>query len=114
MVNVKSAADILVRAHKTGQRIQALPETCRPCSIDEAYAIQMEVCKQLGSSGGWKVGVSKPDDTPICAPLVATPFVQSGATLDISHFHQPLIEMEIAYRILEDFPNNKTTEYSVD
>lgn len=95
---IDTAARALVAA-RSGQPIAALPDTARPQSADEAYAIQDAVLARLGERvGGWKVGML-PNGSNFIAPIYASRVVSSPASLPARGFHVIGIECEIGFRI---------------
>ena len=72
------AAEMLLEARRTVQPIVELPPALRPKTLEEAYFIQDVMLQALGKAGGWKVGASAPDATPLYAPMPAAGFATSG------------------------------------
>jgi 2-keto-4-pentenoate hydratase len=100
---VETAASALVAARK-GNAIAALPETARPQSEADSYAIQDAVGKKLGESfTGWKVGIS-PEGGHFAAPIYGSRIAPSPAAMPASGFHVIAIECEIGFRLNEALP----------
>ena len=100
----REAAALLIAAHRSGVPLDRLPESCRPATLDDAYAIQDEIMPALGPIGGWKVGMGSPDAEPSCAPVCGSVIHGSGAVLDPSRYHGLALEVEFAFRLRCDLP----------
>ena len=72
--------------------------------IEDAYAVQERVVRELGPVGAWKVGAASPTAEPVRAPILAATIHASPATLPAAGFHVIGIEAEIAYRLGADLP----------
>lgn len=95
---IDQAAAALAAARR-GQPIPALPETARPQSEADSYAIQDAVLRRLGERvGGWKVGFS-PEGGIFCAPIYASCVHASPANLPAGGLHIIGIECEIGFRV---------------
>ena len=56
---IADAAKVLTRSPREPRLLDALPEACRPVTLDEAHAIQDGDRARLGEAiGGWKVGAT--------------------------------------------------------
>lgn len=109
---IERVAGALVNA-RAGRQIAALPESGRPQSEADSYAIQDAVLSRLGESiGGWKVGFS-PEGGIFCAPIFASRVQASPASMPASGFHLIGIECEIGFRLNQAFPA-RTQPYSHD
>src|ERR1700732_90168 len=92
--NIEAAAGALAEARR-GQAIAALPDSARPPSEADSYAIQEAVLRRLGERvGGWKVGFS-PEGGVFCAPIYASAVHASPARLPARGFQLLGIECEI-------------------
>lgn len=100
----RTAAAVLVEARRSRRWLAALPENCRPRSLDDAYAIQNLVLAELGPVAAWKVGAGSPDAEPACAAIARSSLFDTGASLAADLFHLVGIEAEIAYRFVTDLP----------
>ena len=93
------AAELLCTARRSGRRLPALPESCRPQSLEEAYAIQDAVVLQLGENvGGWKVGAMSYQHPSTVAPILSSTILPSPAILASAGMALFGIEAEIAFR----------------
>jgi 2-keto-4-pentenoate hydratase len=96
--HIEAAAGALAEAHR-GQAVAGLPDSARPQSEADSYAIQEAVLRRLGERvGGWKVGFS-PEGGIFCAPIYASKVHASPARLPARGFHLIGIECEIGFRI---------------
>jgi 2-keto-4-pentenoate hydratase len=96
--HIEAAAGALAEAHR-GQAVAGLPDSARPQSEADSYAIQEAVLRRLGERvGGWKVGFS-PEGGIFCAPIYASQVHASPARLPARGFHLIGIECEIGFRI---------------
>ncbi|HEX5319116.1 MAG TPA: 2-keto-4-pentenoate hydratase [Stellaceae bacterium] len=101
---IETAAAALAAARK-GSAIAALPESARPKSEADSYAIQDAVGKKLGEKfGGWKVGIS-PEGGHFAAPIYASRIQASPAAMPASGFHVIAIECEIGFRLNQALPS---------
>ena len=111
---IARAARLLADARRSGERLAALPEDCRPGSIEDAYAIQDEVARQLGEViGGWKVGAMSPQHPSSIAPIYASSIIETPATLPAAKSALCGVEAEIAFRFRRDL-FNKGSPYERD
>lgn len=65
---LRQAAEILLHARRDLQPIDNLPAELRPRSLEEAYALQFVMAEAFAPIGGWKIGASSPDATPLTVP----------------------------------------------
>jgi len=101
---VDQAASMLAAARKgKGNPLPGLPDTARPQSEADCYAIQDAVMHKLGETvGGWKVGFS-PDGGILCAPIYASAVHPSPSVMPASAMHMIGIECEIGFRLGKAF-----------
>lgn len=98
---------------RAGRPIAGLPETARPQSEADSYAIQDAVMRRLGErAGGWKVGYS-PEGGIFCAPIYASKVFAGPASLPAAGFHVIGIECEIGFRVNQTF-NARALPYGRD
>jgi 2-keto-4-pentenoate hydratase len=96
---IAQAADLLVGLRSGASRPADLPESLRPATADEAYAIQDAILARLNASvGGWKVGAKAPGAEPSYAPMLASLITTSPASLSGNAFRERAVEAEIAVR----------------
>jgi 2-keto-4-pentenoate hydratase len=97
------AAAILLAARANGQRPSDFPESCRPATRQEAYAIQAMIAPSLGPIGGWKVGSPSPDAEPMCSALPSSGILRSPAIVP-GPFRYRGVETEIDFCIGRPLP----------
>lgn len=115
------AANALMTAARTGQRIDALPADCRPDSLAQGYAVQAIVARKSGRRvAGWKIAATSTAgqrhigvDGPIVARLLSEHVVGSGLGFAMSHNAMRCAEAEFAFRMARDLPP-RNAPYSVD
>jgi 2-keto-4-pentenoate hydratase len=96
------AAEILLTARRTTKPIDDLPAELRPRTLEEAYFVQDVLLEVLGKAGGWKVGASSPDATPLYAPM---PFILvQGGRVTAQYRRLRGVEAEIAFLMGKDLP----------
>ena len=98
------ATDLLLDARRTNVTIVDLPPELQPTSLDEAYWIQSQMIPSFGDIGGWKVGASAPDATPMAAPMPRAFIAANAATLSGHRFRFRGLEAEVAFLLGEDLP----------
>jgi 2-keto-4-pentenoate hydratase len=98
---IAACAEALVRVRRTGQLIEALPET--PSSVAEAHAIQDRVAALLGESvGAFKAG-APPDQEPTRGLIYARTIRLSPAQFTPAEAPHFGVEGEVAFRFTRDF-----------
>lgn len=100
---VQALAEALFAARRDSRRIATVPEAWIPQSLDAAYVVQDAVMVHEGAIGGWKV-LAGDDPAPICSPIPAARFHDSGVTLDRAGLLIHLTEVEVAVRLSQDLP----------
>jgi 2-keto-4-pentenoate hydratase len=106
------AARILHDARRTGATIDALPEGCRPRTVDEGYLVQDAlVAIEGGRVVGWKLGATTPYwqkraglTEPMAGRLLEPAVHHGSATLEGRAFHLRMVECEYAFRLGKDLP----------
>jgi 2-keto-4-pentenoate hydratase len=108
--HIAQAADFLWRARIEQQRIDAMPDHLRPCSVAEGYAIQeaMVACAAQPVSG-WKIAAtSKAGQAhigvtePLAGRLFKNFILADGARLPAAPLHMKVMEVEFAFRMARD------------
>jgi 2-keto-4-pentenoate hydratase len=101
---IDQAAGLLADARRNGQRLDALPEPCRPVTLDDAHAIQEATALRLDEViAGWKVGAT-PEGSVARGALLRSWTYASGARLSAAIVPLLGIEAEIAFRLDRDLP----------
>jgi 2-keto-4-pentenoate hydratase len=103
MIDIAEAARRLIAARASREPIPRLPESCRPLTDEDAYAIQDEITRSLGPVAGWKVGMATPDAHPIFAPIYESTIYRNGAVLLAADLPRRLVEVEIGFVLAEDW-----------
>lgn len=107
---VREAAQLFIEARRTGQRIPALPERCRPANTADVNAITDAVTAELTAHdgeviGGWKIGfVYSPRQPPMICPLFESRLFASPARVPLALTPSLRIEPEISFRLTKDLP----------
>jgi 2-keto-4-pentenoate hydratase len=111
-MDVEAAARLLRQARARGERLQDLPEGCRPRSLEDAYRIQDAMIRaEPAALAGWKVGATSREiqrlfaiDEPVYGPIRRDGVVASPAVLDATRFPHRMVESELAFRFVHDLP----------
>jgi 2-keto-4-pentenoate hydratase len=98
------AAAMLLDARRTMVPIEDLPEALRPVSLEEAYFVQGRLSLAYGQVGGWKVGATTADATPVFAPMPLAWMAPGGSLLSKGTHRYRGLEAEIAFLIGHDLP----------
>ena len=96
------AANMLGDARRTKKPILELPQALRPTSETEAFLIQDELALAWGDVGGWKVGASNAEATPLFAPMPTIWIASSGAIVRGLRYRG--LEAEVAFYLGKDLP----------
>ena len=110
--SVEASAEALFAARRDSRQIETVPGAWIPQSLDAAYVVQDAVMRREGAIGGWKV-LAGDDPAPICSPIPASRFYQSGVRLDRSRLLIHLTEVEVAVRLATALPV-RNAPYSSD
>ena len=103
------AAGLLMDVRRGAPRLAALPAELAPQNLADAYAIQHEVLRLLGSSvGGWKATLFDAHNG-ICAPiarnaLLPSPATLASQTLTTLNTARLGLEPEVAFLLGADLP----------
>jgi 2-keto-4-pentenoate hydratase len=96
--------NLLLDARRTAMPIAALPPELAPTTQAEAVWIQDRLLLAFGEVGGWKVGASGPEATPLCGPMPRAWMAPNAAILSAPHFRYRGLEAEIAFLLVSDLP----------
>src|SRR5262245_48752802 len=100
---IAQAADLLVAARRTGQLLDALPDACKPRTLEDAFAIQDATVAALGESvAGWKAALV--NGRVVRGAIMASRVFESGARVPAAAMPMRGIEAEIAFRFERDLP----------
>lgn len=110
--SIEAASALLVRSWETGAVIEALPETMRPASRAEGYAIQARLeATSARPLLGWKIAATSKAgqahinvDGPLAGRILAERCFETGATLPFGANRMRVVEPEFAFRMARDLP----------
>jgi 2-keto-4-pentenoate hydratase len=108
----REAARALLDARREHRTIEALPEACRPRTVEEGYAIQDALVALSGARViGWKLGATTPYwqkraslTEPMAGRLLEGSVHRGSTTLDGRAFHLRMVECEYAFELGRDLP----------
>jgi 2-keto-4-pentenoate hydratase len=108
----EEAARALWNARRALRTIPAIPEGCRPKTVDEGYAVQDALVVLSGERVvGWKLGATTPYwqkraglTEPMAGRLLASHVHQGTARLSGTAFHLRMVECEYAFVLARDLP----------
>ncbi len=101
------AATILREARISHTRLDALPERCRPQTIDDGYQVQQALVSLMGDEVvGWKLGSTSKaaqrivgTTEPFAARLLGANLHHDPARLPADAFFMRALEAEFAFRL---------------
>lgn len=98
-------AELIVDAMHSGQKITEIRPEYIPVDADSAYALQREILRLRETSvGGWKVGSKSTSGGPINGALLPEDgLFASGSQIEVIDYPQPILELEIAFRLNREF-----------
>jgi len=117
----RQAAEILWSVWRQGRRLEALPEECRPHSLEEGYAIQDAIAADHGGETvGWKIAATSAEgqrhigvSEPLGGRLFARFCHGDGARLPAGGLHMRVAEAEFCFRMAKDLPP-RASAYGTD
>jgi 2-keto-4-pentenoate hydratase len=112
---IEEAVNLLIRARRDRVALAGFPDSCRPQSLADGYAIQDAFVAAWGEPvAGWKVGCTAPEtqrlfgiEEPFYGPILAPVVFSSPAQLPAADFPMRAIECEFAFRLAADFAPRK-------
>jgi len=110
--SAKQAAGLLAIARRRRRRLDHLPDSCRPATVDDGYAIQDALVAALGEPVvGWKLGSTSAKAQavvgtrePFAARLLAPNVHPSPARIARDALFMRALEGEFAFRLARDLP----------
>ena len=113
---IEQAVALYVAARQRRSRIAALPEMCRPASLDDAYVLQAALNERLGRTlgavCGRKIGCTTPVMQryleiahPCAGALYEGRTHRRAATVPYADHWRPGVECEIAVRLGQPLPS---------
>jgi 2-keto-4-pentenoate hydratase len=118
---IREACELFRQVREGGAPLAGLPESCRPPTVADGYAIQDAFVQAWGQPvAGWKVGCTAVEtqrlfgiEEPFYGPVLAPVVFGSPAELPAADFRMRGIECEFAFRLAADFaPREKS--YAVE
>src|SRR5687768_1230489 len=118
---LRVASDLLHDAWRHGKVIEALPESCRPRTREEGYAIQaiLETHSEAPVQG-WKIAATSAAgqahiavDGPLAGRLLAERVLPNGGVVPKGPNRMAVAEVEFAFRMGRDL-SPQTARYAVD
>lgn len=109
---VRAAADLLWDNWNAGRRLAALPETVRPDTRADGYAIQATLeAREEAPLYGWKIAATSGAgqkhigvDGPLAGRLLVSRVYDDGAALPFGANGMAVAEPEFAFRMARDLP----------
>ena len=106
------AAALLLEARGARRPLAALPDDCRPATLEEGYRIQDAFVAQAGGRlAGFKIGATSPRaqnflevDEPFAGCVLEGALLDSPAEIPAGDFIFRLVETEFAVRLGADLP----------
>ena len=105
---LEETVDLLHQARLTGRTLEDLPAENMPADLSEIYLVQDRLAACFGEIGGWKIGATDPEATPVFAPMPLAWMAPSGSTLSGTHWRYRGLEAEIAFLVGQDLPPRGT------
>ncbi|HSA80850.1 MAG TPA: fumarylacetoacetate hydrolase family protein, partial [Geminicoccaceae bacterium] len=107
---IREAVERLVESRRTGNALPGFPESCRPETLADGYAVQDAFVKAwMQPVAGWKVGCTAVETQqlfgigePFYGPVLAPVVFRSPAALPAADFAMRGIECEFTFRLMAD------------
>lgn len=98
-------AELIVDAMQNGQKLADIRPEDVPADAASAYALQRQILRLRDTPvGGWKVGSKSTSGGPITGALLPEDgLFASGSQVEILEYPQPILELEIAFRLNREF-----------
>ena len=108
----RAAAGIIWASWERGQRLEQLPDSCRPLSLAQGYAAQAMLEEVSGSPClGWKIAATNVTgqqhigvDGPIGGRLLAARMVNGDSRVPMANNFMAVAEAEFAFVLARDLP----------
>ena len=109
---ISEAVELLIAARGDHRRLDAFPPSCRPATIDDAYAIQEAFAAVWGAPvAGYKIGCTSDEAQkllgapgPFPGRVFGPVLLKSPARASAKAFHKRGIEPEFAFTLARDLP----------
>lgn len=102
------AADMLMDARRTGEKLTDLPMELQPANVEEIYFVHDAMAIAYGEIGGWKIGAPTADAEPLFAPMPLEWIGPNNSVLNGDRIRYRGLEAEIAFQVGEDLPPRAT------
>ncbi len=103
---VRQAAELLVAARRTGKLLDELPASCKPQTLEDAFAIQDATVAALRETvAGWKASIV--DGRVVRGAIFASRVFESPAHIKAATMPLLGVEAEIAFVFERDLPAGK-------
>jgi len=107
-----AAAHLLLEARRSHQTIDSLPDSCRPLSVEDGYAVQDALVALSGARVvGWKLGATTAYwqkraslSEPMAGRLLEPHVHHGSAVLRGADFHLRMVECELGFVLGRDLP----------
>jgi 2-keto-4-pentenoate hydratase len=108
----RAAAEAIWASWECGQRLEQLPDSCRPRSLEEGYAAQAMLEEVSGSAAiGWKIAATNVTGQrhigvhePLGGRLLAVKVAPGDAPIPVADNHMRVAEAEFAFVLGRDMP----------
>jgi len=108
----RQAAQVIWSHWQSGQVLRALPETCRPQTVQQGYAAQAQLPGVAGRSVvGWKIAATSTNGQahinvggPLAGRLLSGQVFDSGANVPSAGNRMRVAEPEFAFAMGQDLP----------
>jgi 2-keto-4-pentenoate hydratase len=104
-------AGLIVAAHRSLEPVLATSLGAGPQIVDDAYAVQSAVMRELGPNGGFKTARPDPSQPNVMAPIPASRVRPSPAHFAKDEMRLVGIEIEIAFSIESELPALGQSDY---
>ncbi len=101
---IAEAAALLVKARETRKPLEDFPESCRPTTLEDGYAIQAAVTAALGAGIGGYKAIAPKDGAPTSGALYANMIRVTPSRYPAAAVRPCGVEGEVAFRFKTDMP----------
>lgn len=116
----EEAARLILAAWQANNRIDSLPQECRPATRREGYRVQAEIARLSGQSvSGWKIAATSQAgqkhigvDGPLAGRLLERRVFGSGDSVPMVNSLMRVAEVEFAFRMARDL-SPQSSAYTV-
>ena len=114
--DIEAAATLLSEARISNRLVDAIPESIRPQTLEEAYAVQEKLVDLLGMRVGGYFGACTNTtiqemlnlSEPYYARLLEPYIFKSGSILKASEYPPMVLECEFGFRLNQDLPRKNS------